>query len=43
MSIPQHWKILGTCRRGRLTDSPEVLHTVTGLEIYRTPGLEPSQ
>lgn len=33
-----NWKILDTGWRGRLTDFPEVLHTVTGLEIYRTWG-----
>ncbi|MET8310714.1 transposase family protein [Micromonospora sp. NPDC005173] len=31
-----NWKVLDTGWRGRLTDFPEVLHTVTGLEIYRT-------
>jgi hypothetical protein len=33
-----NWKILDTGWRGRLTDFPEVLRTVTGLEIYRTWG-----
>ncbi|BCJ56349.1 hypothetical protein Asp14428_78240 [Actinoplanes sp. NBRC 14428] len=33
-----NWKILDTGWRGRLTDFPEVLHTVTGLEIYRIWG-----
>jgi hypothetical protein len=33
-----NWKILDTGWRGRLTDFPEVLQTVTGLEIYRTWG-----
>jgi hypothetical protein len=32
------WKVLDTGWRGRLTDFPEVLRTVTGLEIYRTWG-----
>ncbi|HET9141530.1 transposase family protein [Actinophytocola sp.] len=30
-----NWKILDTGWRGRLTEFPEVLRTVTGLEIYR--------
>lgn len=33
-----NWKVLDTGWRGRLTDFPEVLRTVTGLEIYRTWG-----
>jgi DDE superfamily endonuclease len=33
-----NWKILDTGWRGRLADFPEVLRTVTGLEIYRTWG-----
>lgn len=33
-----NWKVLDTGWRGRLTDFPEVLRTVTGLEIYRTRG-----
>lgn len=33
-----NWKILDTGWRGRLTDFPEVLRTVTGLEIYRVWG-----
>jgi hypothetical protein len=33
-----NWKVLDTGCRGRLTDFPEVLRTVTGLEIYRTWG-----
>ncbi|MFI6333192.1 transposase family protein [Micromonospora chersina] len=32
------WKVLDTGWRGRLNDFPEVLRTVTGLEIYRTWG-----
>jgi DDE superfamily endonuclease/Helix-turn-helix of DDE superfamily endonuclease len=31
-----NWKVLDTGWRGRLTDFPDVLRTVTGLEIYRT-------
>jgi hypothetical protein len=31
-------QVLDTGWRGRLTDFPEVLRTVTGLEIYRTWG-----
>jgi DDE superfamily endonuclease/Helix-turn-helix of DDE superfamily endonuclease len=31
-----NWKVLDTGWRGPLTDFPEVLRTVTGLEIYRT-------
>jgi hypothetical protein len=30
-----NWKVLDTGWRGRLTDFPDVLRTVTGLEIYR--------
>lgn len=33
-----NWKVLDTGWRGRLSEFPEVLHTVTGLEIYRTRG-----
>jgi hypothetical protein len=33
-----NWKVLDTGWRGRLTDFPEVLRTVTDLEIYRTWG-----
>jgi hypothetical protein len=33
-----NWKILDTGWRGRLTEFPEVLRTVTGLETYRTWG-----
>src|SRR6266508_608610 len=33
-----NWKVLDTGWRGRLTDFPDVLRTVTGLEIYRTWG-----
>ncbi len=33
-----NWKILDTGWRGRLADFPEVLRTVTGLEIYRVWG-----
>jgi hypothetical protein len=33
-----NWKVLDTGRRGRLTNFPEILRTVTGLEIYRTWG-----
>ncbi|MFI6333312.1 transposase family protein [Micromonospora chersina] len=33
-----NWKVLDTGWRGRLTDFPEVLRTVTGPEIYRTWG-----
>jgi DDE superfamily endonuclease/Helix-turn-helix of DDE superfamily endonuclease len=33
-----NWKVLDTGWRGRLTDFPELLRTVTGLEIYRTWG-----
>lgn len=33
-----NWKVLDTGWRGRLTDFPEVLRTVTGLEIYRVWG-----
>jgi hypothetical protein len=33
-----NWKILDSGWRGRLSDFPEVLRTVTGLEIYRTWG-----
>jgi hypothetical protein len=33
-----NWKLLDTGWRGRLTDFPEVLRTVTGLETYRTWG-----
>lgn len=33
-----NWKILDTGWRGRLIEFPEVLRTVTGLEIYRTWG-----
>ena len=33
-----NWKILDTGWRGRLTEFPEVLRTVTGLEIYQTWG-----
>jgi hypothetical protein len=33
-----NWKVLDSGWRGRLTDFPEVLRTVTGLEIYRTWG-----
>jgi len=33
-----NWKVLDTGWHGRLTDFPEVLRTVTGLEIYRTWG-----
>jgi DDE superfamily endonuclease len=33
-----NWKVLDTGWRGRLTDFPEVLRAVTGLEIYRTWG-----
>jgi hypothetical protein len=35
---PVNWKVLDTGWRGRLTDFPEALRTVTGLEIYRTWG-----
>jgi hypothetical protein len=31
-------RVLDTGWRGRLTDFPEILCTVTGLEIYRTWG-----
>jgi hypothetical protein len=31
-----NWKVLDTGWRGRLTDFPDVLRTVTALEIYRT-------
>jgi hypothetical protein len=33
-----NWKVLNTGWRGRLTDFPDVLRTVTGLEIYRAWG-----
>jgi DDE superfamily endonuclease len=33
-----NWKILDTGWRGRLTEFPELLRTVTGLEIYRVWG-----
>ncbi len=33
-----NWKILDTGWRGRLSDFPEVLPTVAGLEIYRIWG-----
>ncbi|BCB84793.1 hypothetical protein [Phytohabitans suffuscus] len=33
-----NWKVLDTGWPGRLTDFPEVLRTVTTLEIYRTWG-----
>lgn len=33
-----NWKILDTGWRGRLTEFPEVLRTVTALEIYRVWG-----
>ncbi len=33
-----NWKILDTGWRGRLTEFPDVLRTVTGLEIYRIWG-----
>jgi hypothetical protein len=33
-----NWQVLDTGWRGRLTDFPELLRTVTGLEIYRTWG-----
>ncbi|MEW2386599.1 transposase family protein [Micromonospora sp. NPDC047707] len=34
-----NWKVLDTGWRGRLTDFPEVLRTVIGLEIQRTWGM----
>ena len=33
-----NWKIVDIGWRGRLNEFPEVLHTVTGLEIYQTWG-----
>ena len=38
-----NWQIIDTGWRGRLGDFPEVLHTVTGLGIYRTWGWKLSE